>query len=115
MTKHERRRLRMQEHGCIACFKFGIPGQPPDMHHLNFDNKAGGKRLGVNIVIPLCPWHHRGIRFDGYSNEKMMANYGPSRELHKRAFVMTFGTDDALLTEVDDRIRQMEELARGAA
>lgn len=109
----QRRYQRMRDHGCIACFKIGIPNQPPDVHHLNLDNKAGQKRLGDDINMPLCPWHHRGIKFERHTFKGMKNIFGPSRALHKREFVKKFGTDEKLRTEYEYKAGQMDELAKG--
>ena len=108
----QRRYQRMQDHGCIACFKLSIFNQPPDVHHLNLDNKVGQKRLGDDINMPLCPWHHRGIPHSWMSESEMKLHFGPSRQLHKKEFVDKFGTDDVLKAEYEDRARMMDEIAK---
>lgn len=92
MTREERFR-RLQKLGCIACRKRGRFSLP-DIHHLNIGGHAGHKRRGDRFTIPLCPPHHRGI----FWREE---DHGPSLALHPRRFREEFGTDDALLREVD--------------
>jgi hypothetical protein len=56
-TKAERKlHQRMREMGCACClFVYHWPDSPADIHHLI----EGGRRLGHDRVIPLCPIHHR--------------------------------------------------------
>lgn len=73
------------EIGCLACRIDGNYGNPADLHHPT----QNGRRLGLNIVIPLCPWHHRG---QGMGR-------GPSLAKNKRKFHDYYGTDEELLAE----------------
>jgi hypothetical protein len=49
--KRSQRFRELQELGCVACRKLGYVSQP-DIHHL----LSGGKRIGDNATIPLCPF-----------------------------------------------------------
>jgi hypothetical protein len=103
---------RLRQMGCICCWKLGLPGIVPEIHHLNGGGHAGQKRRGDEFTIPLCRWHHQGISgSDGMAHFRMM--YGPSLKLHSRAFRAEFGTDDELLEKVNDMIDQMNGVATG--
>ena len=84
----------LQTIGCLACRVDGRPGVPSDLHH-----PLRGYRMGRDIVIPLCFWHHRG-GCDG-SPDLMAETYGPSRHHHKKAFVRRYGTDLELLAMLE--------------
>ena len=85
---------RLQDIGCLACFKDGRPGVPCDLHH-----PLKGYRMGQNIVIGLCAFHHRGV-CEG-SPTLAQEQYGPSRALNKKAFVRRYGTDLELLAMLE--------------
>lgn len=86
---------RLQEVGCIACrIRFGM-GAPADVHHIT----EGGRRLGHDFTIPLCPWHHRGI--SAFPDRVATEKYGPSLAKSKREFVGEFGTEKTLLHRVN--------------
>ena len=85
---------RLQDDGCLACRIDGRMGVPSDLHH-----PLKGYRMGVYIVIPLCPWHHDG-RLPGVPAE-LEAQWGPSRKLNKKAFVRRYGTDLELLAMLE--------------
>lgn len=70
---------RLQDIGCLACRKHGLFGVPSDLHHPT----SGGRRVSDSVVIPLCPWHHRGV------GEPI----GPSLAKSKRAFVAEYGSE----------------------
>lgn len=107
----EHRFRRLKELGCIACWMDGLPGIGADIHHLNLGGKAGQKRRGDRETIPLCPWHHRGVRLDEMTKIKMTIQYGPSLALESRLFRNVYGADDDVLAKVNDLIRQADELA----
>lgn len=82
----------------------------PEIHHLNFDGKAGQERRGDEFTIPLCRWHHQG--HPGIFKTKWMReNVGPSLAKQSRSFRAMYGTDDQLLAKVNDLIEQMEGVA----
>ena len=84
--------------GCVACHMAGVPGVvPPQIHHLNFGDKHGGKRLGDAATVGLCPWHHMGQPFEGMWPGKCRVLCGPSWAREPNAFRETFGTGDELL------------------
>ena len=107
----EHRFRRLKEMGCIASFIDGMPGVPPEIHHLNLGGKAGQKRRGDEATIPLSRWHHRGIPAQGMTAAQMTELYGPSLAHNSRAFRARYGSDDELLAKVNDLIRMMDELA----
>lgn len=95
---------RMREIGCIACWKEGhrdlICGASEN-HHLNFDGKAGQRRLGHDFSIPLGQWHHQGIPKPGIRPENMALLFGPSLRLQSKKFRETYGSDSELLAETN--------------
>lgn len=95
---HKRRFMRLQRVGCIACRKEGRPGVASDIHHI----LSGGRRVGHEHTIPLCPWHHRGISNHGARNAENLM--GPSLARSKRAFVERYGTEEELLQEVNGMV-----------
>lgn len=107
----EHRFRRLKEMGCMACFEQGLPGVPGEIHHLNLGGKAGQKRRGDEFTVPLCAWHHRGepLRFE--TKTTMAMHYGPSLACSSKRFREEFGSDDELLAKVNERIRQMDDVA----
>ena len=93
--------------GCLACRRSGWFKQP-DVHHLNFDGKAGQERLGNAATVGLCPWHHRGLPFEGKNAAWCRRVVGPSLAHESTAFRETFGTDLALLAEQNRLIEERE-------
>lgn len=84
----------IKESGCIATMlATGRYSQPPDIHHLT----SGGRRQGHMSTIGLSPWHHRGLKTNGLSNQQMSGIYGPSFVHGRRGFEEFFGTDWGLL------------------
>src|SRR5690348_11137198 len=88
-TKAQVKRFQaLQEMGCIACKLDWVVDVPPDIHHL-----VEGYRLGHDYTIPLCPYHHRGVR-DG----SPCSVWGrPTLAGDKKAFVERYGTERELL------------------
>ncbi len=84
--------------GCVACRKEDLGITPADVHHL----LSGGRRLGHQHSIPLCPWHHRGAAIG--SRRDMAANYGPSLAHGSKAFRARYGSDEHLLEYTNDLI-----------
>jgi hypothetical protein len=80
---------KLQRIGCIACHILGIFSQA-DVHHI----LSGGRRKGHQNTIPLCPWHHRGVG----------SGQGPSLANGSKPFHATFGTQQDLLTKVNELI-----------
>ncbi len=97
----------LKELGCIACRKEStnyLWCGPVEVHHLNFDGKAGQKRRGHDYTIPLGKYHHQGIRLSTHSAQDMQLVFGPSLKLKSKAFRERYGTDDELLAEVNKLI-----------
>lgn len=100
-TKAERAHMGAIKAGaCLACEQNpGLnlkrcDGEGCDAHH----TLSGGRRRGHMDTLGLCPWHHEGHPPSGYSNPEATAlAFGPSLKLHKRRFVATYGSEDALL------------------
>lgn len=91
---------RLQDIGCLACRKDGRGGEPSDQHH-----PVEGYRIGDDIVMPLCPWHHRGV-CDGNPDD-FAKRYGPSLHHQKRAFIERYGSERQLLAELQALLQRM--------
>lgn len=95
ITKLDARRfLKLVELGCIACIKAGSGYRAPDIHHV----LRGGRRIGHQATLPLCPEHHRFP-----SNGKVV---GPSLADGSKVFEAKWGTQKDLLIEVNAMIYQ---------
>lgn len=100
-TKAERAHMgTVKTAACVACEQnphLGLrrcDGAGCDASHL----LSGGKRIGHRATLGECPWHHRGIPPEGFSNPDATAEvFGPSRHHHGKAYRDTYGTDAALL------------------
>lgn len=58
--EHTRKWLgRVATVGCIVCLMAGMPGTPAEIHHIR-TGQGGAQRAPDELVIPLCPEHHRG-------------------------------------------------------
>lgn len=94
MTKSDYQRFaKLVEIGCIACRKAGSGYRAPDIHHII----EGSRRLGHQHTLPLCPEHHR-IPSNG-------SVVGPSLADGSKLFAAKFGTQRALLAEVNQLIQ----------
>lgn len=87
--------------GCIACRLFGYGWMPPEQDHRNVGDLAGMKRTagGHDDTLALCCWHHRGIvpfEYGFVDAETCLLRLGPSKHLHKRAFLERFGSIEEL-------------------
>jgi hypothetical protein len=82
--------MKLHELGCIACRKAGSGYRAPDIHHV----LRGGRRIGHQATLPLCPEHHRFP-----SNGTVV---GPSLADGSKVFAAKFGTQQELLTEVNN-------------
>lgn len=52
---------RVAELGCVVCWKRGFRDVPAELHHPRF--AAGmGQRASDWLVIPVCPYCHRGSK-----------------------------------------------------
>jgi len=92
-TKAQARRLGIitREIGCVACRLKVDEYRAAQAHHII----EGGKRLGHDETIPLCPWHHVGK--DDIAPSVALARLGPSLALDKPRFVAQFGSEKELL------------------
>jgi hypothetical protein len=75
--------------GCICCRRAGSGYAIPEVHHL----LSGGRRIGHEATISLCPHHHRFP-----SNGTVV---GPSLADGSKLFEAHWGTQRELLAEVD--------------
>lgn len=110
-TNAEKRRfLRLQELGCICCHIEGLGYVPAEIDHIV---DKGYRRLsgGHAATIPLCPYHHRGVPPSGFSEDTARGYAGPSKRLHRKLFIKTYGTDRELLAVVNKRIEALEKAA----
>lgn len=82
--------------GCIACRKAGSGYAIPEVHHV----LSGGRRIGHQATLPLCPHHHRFP-----SNGTVV---GPSLADGSRVFAAKWGTQQQLLAEVNQLIAELE-------
>lgn len=83
--------------GCIACWMSIRRLVAPQVHHLNFGDKHGGKRLGDEFTVGLCPWHHVGDLVFDWSKGLHRDRLGPSWQHEPTAFRERFGTGAELL------------------
>lgn len=97
-TKAQKRRMRLlkEEVGCMACRLDGLGYVPPDIHHL----LSGGRRIGHDATVPLCPWHHRGVR--------ALVVIGPSLANSPRDFHRAYGSDQELLEMTNTILEKVE-------
>jgi len=95
-TKADLERFRkLQELGCICCLYAGSGYRAPDIHHC----LSGGRRMGHQYTLPLCPEHHR-IPSTG-------AVVGPGLADGSRVFAAKWGTQTELLNEVNRLISDL--------
>ena len=99
-TKAQQARFeKLTEMGCICCALDGFKVWPIEVHHL----LSGNKRRGHLQTIPLCRWHHRGIKPYPYV-VSVEAPPPPSLAHGSKPFHAHYGDDDKLLAEVNRRI-----------
>ena len=91
---------------CLACTIEGVVSVcgPTEIHHLNFDGKAGQKRRGDWFTIPLGRYHHQGIPKDGMNAMQAEMRYGPSLKLKSKRFRERYGSDQALLERTNEML-----------
>jgi hypothetical protein len=89
---------------CLCCEIEGV--SQPSRTEANHLVDRGSRKLsgGHMATIPLCGYHHRGIPLPGLSADDMLFDYGPSLALHKRTFVVTYGSERELLEKVNERL-----------
>lgn len=93
ITKADARRfLKLVELGCIACRLAGSGYRAPDIHHV----LRGGRRIGHQATLPLCPEHHR------FPSTGTVV--GPSLADGSKVFEAKWGTQIKLLAEVNKLI-----------
>ena len=91
LTKADRERGdKMRELGCIVCLDYDIY-TPPAIHHIDGKTKEGCH----NLTIPLCEKHHQ--HKDNESPQRWVSRHGDG----KAAFVNSYGSEYALLAEVN--------------
>ena len=97
-TKSESERMdKLSRSGCVVCRQqFGayVDGE---IHHLT----SGGRRLGHDYTVCLCPWHHRGVGVGNYTPDEMRRIYGPSIAHGRGPFELAFGLEEYLLEATD--------------
>ncbi len=96
-TKAQQKRFAiLSEFGCVCCRLIGIKDQPAEIHHcLN-----AGKRISHDVILSLCPWHHRAVPLQGQTLKQMNDIFGPSLTM-KRDFKAVFGDEQYLLSAQD--------------
>lgn len=94
---------------CLACEIEDLPQpSPTEAHHQNAGGHAGQKRLGDEYQVPLCGWHHRGVRPVGMSSDAMTHIYGPSLALDSKQFRFAYGDDTAQRAATNHKLAQLE-------
>jgi hypothetical protein len=94
---------------CLACEIEDVP-QPnkTEAHHQNAGGHAGQKRLGDDHQVPLCQWHHRGVRPVGMGIIAMTHIYGPSLALDPKQVRFAYGDDAAQLAATNFKLARLE-------
>ena len=95
----------IREIGCVCCLLTHRLSRPPDLHH-----PYGQKGKNRDVFYGLCPWHHRGVCDEGYSNQHMSGILGPSLAWGKTPFLRYFGSEEKLLKVQDFLIEQFESV-----
>lgn len=103
MNKSDKARVEfIKQHGCQACRKRKLGWRLPDVHHV----LRGGRRVSHQHTCGLCAWHHEGHQPDGMSQADCLDLFGPSRKRHPKEFAQEFGTEESLVSEINDRINE---------
>jgi hypothetical protein len=102
----QRRYAKLFAYGCICCRRAGYYS-PPTMHHL-VDKGDRAKSGGNAATLPLCPWHHQGIPGPGGKNATR-ALLGASLADGRKPFVAQWGTERALLAQVNEDLNVTDE------
>ena len=63
---------KLSEMNCITCGAYGV-----QIHHIC----QGGRRLGHDYTLPLCPECHEGKFSIGNAKKSFVAKYGSEMEL----------------------------------
>jgi hypothetical protein len=85
---------RIKQLPCVACLQMGITNYGVDAHHI----LRGGRRIGDDHVLPLCPPHHRGH----LNNETAV-----SRHPWRKAFEARYGSEEQLLEIVNEMLEEV--------
>lgn len=86
--------------GCLACWIEIQRYSAPHVHHV----LSGGKRIGHDATIGLCPWHHDSVT--NLRPTTAAIEIGPplgGTHAHKKAFETRYGTELELL-ELQNRL-----------
>lgn len=101
--------LQVKRLRCLACEIEGVnQPSPTESHHQNAGGHAGQKRVGDHAQVPLCSWHHRGVRPVGMACEVMTHLYGPSLALNSRQFRFSYGSDAEQLAATQFKLARLE-------
>lgn len=72
-----------------------------DAHHL----LSGGRRIGHDATLGVCPWHHRGVKpYDAMTDAEATRQFGPSLAHGSRPFHEVYGSDMDLLAIQNERL-----------
>ena len=100
------------EIGCLPCLIDAWFADATIQHTLD-----GGQRIGHQASYGSCPYHHQGLRPEGYAgpmNAHVERKYGPSFARNKRAFEQRYGTEPQLVQITDAMVRTViSERRRG--
>ena len=101
-SRDAKRYEAMRDIGCLACLLSDMKSQcgKVTMHHLvdkGYREHSGGNQA----TIPLGEWHHQGIPLMNRTVTWMRNMYGPSMALESKAFAELYGSQRALLAEVN--------------
>lgn len=98
------RQQACRESGCTACHVLGLPKSEHcgkfEYNHRLHSGLTVGHRWGYSLGL----YHHQGKASGGRSLDQMREKYGPNLVDDKGGFHATFGTDQALQNDQDDRI-----------
>ena len=81
--------------GCIVCYNNGYPYVPAEIHHI-----VGKEKRNHMRVLPLCDIHHRNG-----SHKRPI-----SRHPNKKRFDEAYGTEEELLEQVKNLLKEPREL-----
>jgi len=91
MTKAEKAELdKVVSRGCIVCEKWHNTYSPAEAHHVR-KGQGTGRRAGNDMVIPLCPQHHR------------IGGYGVAYHAGAKAFAEKYADELTLLEMVKEQ------------
>ena len=105
----EVRDTAIRDIGCICCLREGEVTLASKHHLLTTGLHGNGKRRGEQFTVGLCPWHHQGVPFDGFTLARMRGIFGPSYHHHAKAFRDRYGDDESLLAVQNELIGRWRE------